>query len=154
MPIDSPPKREAASLAGSRLFLFLLGRLHLFETPHQKLPLLGRAVGSQDDVAFFEFLHDVTTLFVFLLRIYKFIVTHHSHYVPFFTCVENIAHAMKIGRIIVHNSTIFISIYVVSRRYFLASFNSPDFTTRDCYSDFLPILKRLGRNKVIGITAF
>src|SRR5690606_17677743 len=53
-----------------------------------------------------------------------------------------------------NNSTIFISIYVISRRYFLASFNSPDFTTRNCYSDFLPILKWLGRNKVNRAAAY
>src|SRR5690606_3735066 len=53
-----------------------------------------------------------------------------------------------------NNSTIFISIYVISGRYFLASFNSPDFIICDCYSDFLPVLKWLDRNKVNRAPAY
>src|SRR5690554_2574056 len=112
-----------------------------------------RVIGTDNRIPFFEFLHDVTSLSIYHLGIYKFIVSYHSHYVPFFTCIKNIAYAMKIGRIMNNNSTIFVSVYVISRRYFLASFNSPDFTIRDCYSGFLPILKWLERNKVNGSTA-
>src|SRR5690554_6095362 len=105
-------------------------------------------------LSFFEFLHTITHLTIFHLGIYKFIVSYHSHYIPFFTCIKNIAYAMKISRIMNNNSTIFVSVYVITGRYFLASFNSPDFIFCDCYSDFLSILKWLGRNKVNGMTAF
>src|SRR5690554_2461955 len=146
-------KEESTLLRGCSLRLFRL-LFYLFISLQSQLVFLTWVIRSDNHVPFFEFLHDVTSLFVFLLIIYKLVITHHSHYIPFFTRVENIAYAMKIGRIMNNNSTIFISIYIISRRYFLASFNSPDFTTRDCYSDFLPILKWLGRNKVNRAAAY
>src|SRR5690554_6440175 len=146
-------KEESTLLRGCSLRLFRL-LFYFFISLQSQLVFLTRVIRSDNHVPFFEFLHDVTSLFICLLIIYKLILTHHSHYVPFFTCVENIAHAMKIVRIMRDNSTIFISIYIISRRYFLANFNSPDFTTRDCYSDFLPILKWLGRNKVNRAAAY
>src|SRR5690606_14593293 len=91
MPIDSPPKREAASLAGSRFFLFLLDRLHFFETPHQKLPLLGRAVGSQDDVAFFEFFH-LSPLLSQLPGLH-FVNVDKFNYLPGFCRMKGISHS-------------------------------------------------------------